>query len=182
MPDKIVRPEHRRTDGRQGRLSSLGDAVSDGGLAERRVHCWDLDSSCTEERRRRCSAHFVKRNCWDLWAAEYFPPGRKPCCHPDLDCAQCPVALAKFGAVVSVYVEVPATVAGSRGTPVESNRLPTYCPFLYSSKEGAGPYGEGEGRTAFHCQRRRGVQLHSSYVSEVCGSPSHRECTFYAAE
>lgn len=74
MPEKIIRPERRRLDRRPGRLAALSEAVSEQKWEEKRTHCWDIEPSCSEERRKRCSAHFVRRNCWDLWAAEYFPP------------------------------------------------------------------------------------------------------------
>ncbi len=179
MPEKIIRPERRRLEHRQDRLAALGDVVEEEGWDERRVHCWDLEATCTEGRRKRCAAHFVRRNCWDLWAAEYFPPGRKPCCHGDLDCAQCPVAAAKFGGSVSVYVEVPSKEAARRTVTLVAERTATYCRYLYSLKEGAGQRNDGDGKPMFRCQRRPGIQLHGTYVSEVCGSPEHRECTFY---
>ncbi|MCL4370949.1 MAG: hypothetical protein M1380_08605 [Chloroflexi bacterium] len=182
MAEKIVRPERRRLERRQDRLAALGDAVEEGSRDERRIHCWDIEVECSEGRRKKCAAHFVKRNCWDLWAAEYFPPGRKPCCHGDLDCSQCPVAAAKFGGPVSVYVEVPTKERGARTRPPAVERPSTYCPFLYSLKDGAGLRSDGDGKPMFRCQRRRGIQLHGTYVSEVCGSPEHRECTFYDTE
>ena len=71
---RIVKPERRQMERRPTRLAALGDAVSGPPGSERRVQCWDLEPECTDEWRRRCPAYFVKRNCWDLWAAEYFPP------------------------------------------------------------------------------------------------------------
>ncbi len=179
MVDKIIKPERRRWERRQDRLAALGDVVEEGGWGERRVHCWDLETECTEERRKRCAAHFVRRNCWDLWAAEYFPPGRKPCCHGDLDCSQCPVAAAKFEGQLAVHVAVPPKDRSTRSAGAE--RPPAYCPYLYSLKDAPG-VREGDGKPEFRCQRRRGIQLHGTYVSEVCGSPEHRECTFYDTE
>ncbi len=181
MDEKIVRPDRRRPEHRQDRLAALSDAVDGDSWGERRTHCWDLDVNCTEERRKRCAAHFVRRNCWDLWAAEYFPPGRKPCCHSDLDCSQCSVAAAKFGGPVSVYLAVPAHRSSSN-SPAASERPAVYCRYLYSVKDASAVRSDGEGKPTFRCQRRRGIQLDSSYVSEVCGTSDHRECTFYAAE
>ncbi len=178
MAEKIVKPERRRLDRRQDRLAALGDAVEEGGWGDRRVHCWDLEVECTEERRKRCAAHFVKRNCWDLWAVEYFPPGRKPCCHGDVDCTECPIASAKFGGTLAVHVPIPARGGGGQGAATPADRSPTYCAYLYSLKESSGARGDDTSRTVFRCQRRPGIQLHSTYVSEVCGSPEHRECTF----
>ncbi len=149
--------------------------------SERRTHCWNLEPECTEERRKRCAAYFVRRNCWDLWAAEYFPPGRKPCCHPDLDCSECPVATAKFDGAISVYVEVPPRAHGA-GAAAESSRPGTYCPHLFSTRERFGHRGDGESRPVFRCQRRRGISLHGSYVSEMCGTVDYRECPFHDAE
>ncbi|MHB0871659.1 MAG: hypothetical protein ACYC66_11060 [Chloroflexota bacterium] len=180
--EKIVKPERRRLERRQVRLAALGDVVEEASRDDRRVHCWDLESGCTEGRRKRCAAHFVQRNCWDLWAAEYFPPGRKPCCHGDLDCARCPIATAKFGGPVSIYLAVPSKDGSARLAQPASERPAAYCPCLYSIKEGSGSRGDGDGKLVFRCQRRRGVQLHSTYVSEVCGTPEHRECTFYDTE
>lgn len=181
MDEKIIRPERRHLERRQGRLASLRHAVEESSWSERRIHCWDLESDCTEIRRKRCAAYFVRRNCWDLWAAEYFPPGRKPCCHRDLDCSACPVAAAKFSGPVSVYVPVP-TKGDSSQPAAATNHTLTYCPSLYSIKEPSATKGDPEVRTVFRCQRRPGIQLHSTYVSEVCGSPDHRECTFCDTE
>jgi hypothetical protein len=181
MVEKIVRPERRQTARRQDRLAALGEVVGDGGRGERRTHCWDLEPECTEERRKRCSAYFVKRNCWDLWAAEYFPPGRKPCCHPDLDCSQCPVAGAKFAGPISIYVEVPAREVRHREAPTAS-RSATYCRYLFRAADGPSQQGDNDGKPVFRCRRRPGIQLHATYVSEVCGCPEHRDCTFFGAE
>lgn len=181
MAGKVIRPDRRRVERRPDRLASLGDAVDDGGRGERRIHCWDLEPECTEERRRQCAAHFVRRSCWDLWAAEYFPPGRKPCCHSYLDCSDCPVAAAKFRGPVSIYVAIPSPRQGGPTAASAATRPATYCPFLYSVREGMSGRTEEEARLVFKCQRRRAVQLHGTYVSEVCGTPEHRECTFFEA-
>jgi hypothetical protein len=177
MGEKIIKPERRQLERRQGRLAALGDAVSESTWVERRVHCWDLETACTEDRRKRCAAHFVRRNCWDLWAAEFFPAGRRPCCHPDLDCSDCPVALDKFGGPISVYVAVPARDGRASGSETS---VAIHCGHLYSLKEPATVRGgETEQKLIFRCQRRPGIQLHGSYVSEVCGTAEHRECTFH---
>jgi hypothetical protein len=181
MPDKIIRPERRRIERRPGRLANPNEAVAEQGWEERRTHCWDLESTCSEERRKRCSAHFVRRNCWDLWAAEYFPQGRKPCCHPDLDCSNCAVASTKFGESVAVYVALPIR-SGPQAVSAVRDRAAKYCDYLHSPKENGQAKGEGEVRPSFRCQRRPGIQLHSSYVSEVCSLPEHRDCPFYEAD
>lgn len=181
MPEKVIRPDRRQFERRLDRLASLGGDAGDAGRADRRVHCWDLEPECTEERRKQCAAYFVRRNCWDLWAAEYFPPGRKPCCHPDLDCSECPVAQAKFRGPVSVYLAVPSRREKDPSVAM-SSRPATHCPFLYSEREAAGARGEDETKVVFKCQRRRAVQLHGSYVSEVCSTPEYRECTFFETE
>lgn len=180
MRDKIIKPERRRVERR--RLDALANAVDEAVWAERRVHCWDLERECTEERRKRCSAYFVRRNCWDLWAAEYFPPGRKPCCHPDLDCAECPVASAKFSGPVAIHVAVPPRLAGSELAAASAGRGPTLCPYLYTSREGQSEKGDGEARPVFKCRRRHGIMLHSTYISDVCSRPEYRECTFYGTD
>lgn len=177
MSDKIIRPERRRVEPRPGRLAALGQAVDEEIWSERRTHCWDLSPDCSEAQRKRCSAYFVRRNCWDLWAAEYFPPGRKPCCHPDQDCSECPVAAEKFRGPISIYVEVPRRAVERRAP--DGARPAAYCPHLFRVKEAAGPRGDGEMRHVFKCHRRSGIALHSTYVSEVCGSLDHRECSFY---
>jgi len=181
MPYKMMRPEHRRIERRPGRLAILSEAVAEQGWEERRIHCWDMESACDEERRKRCSAHFVRRNCWDLWAAEYFPPGRKPCCHPDLDCSNCAVASFKFGGSVAVYVALPLKPSPQHNVAVR-DRAAKYCNFLHNAKENGQAKGEAEGRPSFRCQRRPGIDLHSSYVSEVCSLPEHRGCPFYQAD
>ena len=181
MPEKVIRPDRRQYERRLDRLASLGGAVDHTVQDERRVHCWDLEAECTEERRRRCAAYFVRRNCWDLWATEYFPPGRKPCCHSDLDCSECPVAQVKFNGPVSVYVAVPVRRQGDLSTHMAS-RPATHCPFLYSVREAIAGKGEEETKTVFKCQRRRAVQLHGSYVSEVCSTPEYRDCSFFEVE
>lgn len=178
MPEKVIRPDRRRFERRLDRLASLGEAVDHASRDERRIHCWDLEAECTEERRKKCAAYFVRRNCWDLWAAEYFPPGRKPCCHSDPDCSECPVAQAKFRGPVSVYLAIPSRQEGDPSVAVAS-RPATHCPFLYTVREAVAGRGEDETRAVFKCQRRRAVQLHGSYVSEVCSTPGHRECTFF---
>ncbi len=180
MPDKIIRPERRRLERRHDRLTALGVAVDEAASAERRTHCWDLSPICDEERRKRCAAHFVKRNCWDLWGAEYFPPGRKPCCHNDQDCSECPVASAKFRGPVSIYVEVPARTGGERTGIANGGRPAGYCAELYSVKDSAVARNESEAKSTFKCHRRRGVVLHSSYVTEVCGTVHHRQCPFFS--
>lgn len=180
MGDKIVRPERRRLERRQGRLAALGQAVDEAAWGERRTHCWDLSSRCSEAQRKKCAAHFVRRNCWDIWAAEYFPPGRKPCCYPHMDCSECTVAAAKFQGPIPVYVEVPGRPVGT--ATVGGGRPVAYCHHLFRVKEAGGPRGDGELRQVFKCHRRAGIVLHSTYVSEVCGSLDHRECSFYTAE
>ncbi len=176
MPEKEVRPERRRVDRRHDRLIALGDVVDETSRDERRVHCWDLESGCTDARRRQCAAYFVRRNCWDLWAAEFFPPGRKPCCHPELDCSECPITAAKFGGSLPIYVSVPRpSQRGQSGAA----RASAYCPYLYSVREGAAGREGDEGKPVFRCQRRHGVKLHGTYVNEVCGSADHRQCMFY---
>ena len=184
MREKIVKPERRRIVRRQDRLGALGEAVHEAAWRERRVHCWDLEPQCTEERRKKCAAHFVQRNCWDLWAAEYFPPGRKPCCHPDLDCSDCSLTTIKFSDVISVYVEVPSRTEGRRSAATAQHRPPIYCAFLYSvTKDPLVVRDDDEDdRMVFRCQRRPGIILHSTYVSDVCGSPEHQECIFYDNE
>ena len=182
MPMKVVRPDRRRAERRVDRLPSLDGAPEVAGREERRVHCWDLEAKCTEERRRRCGAFFVRRNCWDLWAAEYFPPGRKPCCHQDLDCSECPIAKAKFQGQISIYVSVPARRADDGSVATAKLRTGTVCPYLYSFREEAAGRGDEEVKLAFKCQRRRAVQLHSSYVSDVCATAEYRDCTFFESE
>lgn len=181
MPEKVIRPDRRKSERRLDRLASLGEAVDRASREERRVHCWDLEAECTEERRKQCAAYFVRRNCWDLWAAEYFPPGRKPCCHADLDCSDCPVAQAKFGGPISIYVAVPPRREIALSTP-SASRPATHCQFLYSIRESIAGRGEDETRAVFKCQRRRAVQLHASYVSEVCSTPEYRDCSFFEVE
>jgi hypothetical protein len=181
MPDKIIRPERRRFERRPGRLASLSEAVAEQSWEERRTHCWDIESSCDEERRKRCSAHFVRRNCWDLWAAEFFPPGRKPCCHGDLDCSECAVAASKFDGSMAVYVALPVK-AGAISGGASRDRTARYCGCLQNAKESSQARGDAEGRPSFRCQRRPGIQLHSSYVSEVCSTPDHRDCPFFERE
>lgn len=177
MGEKIIRPDRRYGERRQGRLAALGDAVEKRDWSDRRVYCWNLEPECNEARRRGCAAHFVQRNCWDLWATEYFPPGRKPCCHPDLDCSDCPVAQAKFGSTVSVYVPVPSSIQQSAADgPHEKST--GFCPSLFRVK-GASAGTDDDSKPAFRCRRRSGIALHHSYVSEVCGSREYRECIFY---
>lgn len=180
MVDKIVRPERRRPGGRQARTPPSAGMAD---WEERRTHCWDLEPECNEDRRRRCAAHFVRRNCWDLWAAEYFPPGRKPCCHPDLDCTRCPIATTKFGETVSIYVEMPPR-RESAGAERQAGGLvgAAICPSLYRARDGAVGPGDDDARSAFRCRRRPGIQLHATYVSEVCNRPEYKECLFFAAE
>lgn len=181
MRDKVIRPERRRPDRRQQRLAALAEVVDESAWLERRVHCWNLEPECTEERRKRCAAHFVRRNCWDLWAAEFFPPGRKPCCHPDQDCSDCPLATAKFDGPLSVYVDVPSG-ATDLVDAVSPGRSPACCAHLYSVRDPQSERGEGNGKLTFKCQRRHGIVLHSSYVSEVCSCAEHRECTFFHSQ
>ena len=178
MRERVIKPDRRSAERRSTRLSTLADAVEEINWRERRVYCWHLESTCTEERRRRCSAHFVEQNCWDLWALEYFPPGRKPCCHPDTDCAECSVSQAKFGDSLSVYVAVPSrtSAASSREPNVAP---PTCCSFLYSRKDAQAVGMDDESRQIFKCQHRSGIVLHSSYVTDVCSTPDHEECAFY---
>lgn len=176
--EKIIKPDRRRPERPRDRLAALGGVVAQNSWEERRVHCWDLDPDCTEERRKQCAAYFVRRNCWDLWAAEYFPPGRKPCCHGELDCVRCPVTTAKFGGTISVHVAVPRRESGRRGGRL-ADRPAAYCPHLYSIKEDS---DREEGKLVFRCQLRTGVRLHSSYVSEVCGTSEYGECAFQVAE
>ncbi len=177
MRDKIVKPERRRPH----RLAALAEAVEEAAWFDRRVHCWNLEPTCTEERRKRCSAYYVLRNCWDLWAAEYFPPGRKPCCHPEVDCSECPVTAAKFSGPVPIHVAVPGPASETRATSGGSSRAPTCCPYLYTQKDPQLEKAGAEARPVFRCQRRAGIMLHSTYISEVCSCPEHRECTFFGA-
>ncbi len=181
MADKVVKPDRRRVQRRLDRLASTGASVEDSSVDERRTHCWDLDPECDESRRKQCAAYFVRRNCWDLWAAEYFPPGRKPCCHSNLDCSECPVAGAKFQGPVSVYLSVSSSHQTSAAITLSASRSAIHCPYLYTVREAVSGHDE-ESRQLFRCQRRRAVQLHSTYVSEVCGSPEHRDCPFFAPE
>jgi len=180
MLKKIIKPERRQMERRPTRLAALGDAVAGGPWSDRRVQCWDLEHDCTPEWRRRCPAFFVKRNCWDLWAAEFFPPGRRPCCHPDRSCEECAVAASKFGNEISIYVDLPEK-SGSASKSKAS--VKAYCQYLYNSRDGLNstrvdPDTKGE----FKCRRRSGVLLHESYVTEVCSCLEHRDCVFYESE
>lgn len=174
---KIVRPERRQIERRSNRLSALGEAVAESPWSDRRVQCWNLEAGCTEERRKRCSAYFVRRNCWDLWAAEYFPPGRKPCCHPELECDGCAVAEAKFEGDISIYVETPRKSSTGR------EATPAYCGHLFNLRDPQWKSRpEIDSKSEFKCRRRPGIVLHESYVSEVCSCREHRECVFYESE
>jgi hypothetical protein len=177
--EKIVRPDRRYPNRRQS-LPSTPIGPSEGiNWRNRRVYCWNLEPTCTEERRRRCSAYFIDHNCWDLWATEYFPPGRRPCCHPDeSDCSDCAVAAAKFDGPISVYVSFPSR-RGNGGISASSGDSGIGCPHFYIQKNANAEGGDPEGRQSLKCQRRRGVTLHSSYVSEVCNVREYQECVFY---
>ncbi|HEX2987556.1 MAG TPA: hypothetical protein VHS06_05235 [Chloroflexota bacterium] len=59
------------------------------------------------------------------------------------------------------------------------DRAAKYCDFLQSVRDNSQAKGDPEGRPIFRCQRRPGIQLHSSYVSEVCSTPDHHECPFF---
>ncbi len=181
MADKVVKPDRRGAERRLGRLASARASFENSPVDERRTHCWDLDPECSESRRKQCAAYFVRRNCWDLWAAEFFPPGRKPCCHSSLDCSECAVAGTKFEGPVSIYLSIPARQQPSAAISLSASRSAIHCPHLYTAQE-AVPGRDEEPRQLFKCQRRRAVQLHSSYVSEVCGSPEHRDCAFFGPE
>jgi hypothetical protein len=178
LREKIVRPDRRHPSRRQPRPLAPAAPVDGINWRDRRVYCWNLEPNCTEERRRRCSAYFVDHNCWDLWATEYFPPGRRPCCHPsEEDCGDCSLTVAKFEGPISLYVAVPSRrnvgITASAGEPV------VRCGHFYTQKS---PQTEGtdvEARQPFKCQRRPGVVLHASYVSEVCNTREHQECVFY---
>ncbi len=174
MRKRIIRPERRRIDKRP-RRSALGDAVQEGAWSDQRVHCWDLEPECTDERRKLCAAYFIRRNCWDIWAAEFFPAGRKPCCHSDLDCGDCPVAAGKFTDEISVYVEPPRRGPASRTTVA-------HCANLYTARDGYSGKSESDDRVEFRCRRRPGIMLHETYVMEVCSCLEHRECIFCEAE
>lgn len=179
MGQKIIRPDRRLVPRRQPRLSALAEAVKDSIWADRRTYCWTLDPACTEERRKRCGAHFIERNCWDIWGAEYFPQGRRPCCHPEVvDCSDCSITKAKFNGAMSVYVPIPARAVDSAPHSRGAEAL-NCCTHLYSQRTNLIEASEDESRQSFRCQRRPGVLLHSSYVSDVCSIPEHRECIFY---
>jgi hypothetical protein len=183
MREKVIRPERRLpAERRASRLSALGDAVTENPWSDRRVQCWTLDPACSDERRKRCPAYFVRRNCWDLWAAEYFPPGRRPCCHPDVDCSDCPTTAAKFRGPIAIYVATPAKASsGESLDPSASGR--SYCCHLYNSKDGRpSQRQDAEFKSDFKCRRRPGILLHESYVSEVCSCLEHLACVFYDAE
>lgn len=180
MRERIVKPERRRYERRQTRLSALNEAVSapsplDRRYSDRRIQCWNLDTGCTEERRRRCSAYFVKRNCWDLWAAEYFPPGRKPCCHPDLDCSECALTASKFGISIAIYVDTPQRAQYAYAASAAAEREQSFCPHLYGDSV---TRPDTSTRLDFKCRHRPGVFLHETYVSEVCSCAEYRACVF----
>jgi hypothetical protein len=181
MRDRIVKPERRQVERRAHRLSSLGDAVAEGPWGDRRVHCWDLDPDCSEEQRKKCAAYFVRRNCWDLWAAEYFPAGRRPCCHKDLDCSECSVASSKFGGPISVFVSTPTREEDEPHFGHEETAS-TFCRSLYNSRDAQAQRADSDGRNDFRCRHRPGIVLHESYVSEVCSCLDHRDCVFYEPE
>lgn len=181
MREKVVKPERRRLERRPNRLSALGDAVAESPWSDRRVQCWNLEPDCSEERRKRCPAYFVRRNCWDLWAAEYFPPGRRPCCHPDSDCSECSVSAAKFRGSIQIFVSTPPKRDSKRQDAPEP--AVSYCRHLYNPRDGsAAQRSEIDPRGDFKCRRRPGVLLHESYVSEVCSCLEHLDCIFYEAE
>ncbi len=181
MRKKVVRPERRQLERRPSRLSALGEAVSASPWAERRVQCWHLDPDCTEESRRRCPAYFVRRNCWDLWAAEFFPPGRRPCCRPhEEECSDCRVATAKFSGDIAIYVDTPTKSNSSSGRATTAT---AYCQYLYNPRETPTiARGESDARGEFKCRRRPGILLHETYVSEVCSCLEHHDCVFYETE
>jgi hypothetical protein len=175
---RIIKPERRQIERRPSRLAALGDAVSGGPYSDRRIQCWDLEPDCTEEWRRRCPAFFVKRNCWDLWAAEFFPPGRRPCCHPDRECDRCAVAASKFGGDISIYVDLPQRAGSSSKKSANA-----FCRYLYNSKDGpSSAKVDLEAKGEFKCRRRPGVLLHESYVTDVCSCLEHLDCVFYEGE
>ncbi len=181
MREKVVKPERRQLERRPSRLSALGDALAENPWSDRRTQCWNLEPDCSEERRKRCPAYFVRRNCWDLWAPEYFPPGRRPCCHPDTDCSECSLPATKFRGSIPVYVSAPLK------HDAEPRNLPelarSYCRHLYNPRDGSAVQRpESDPRGDFKCHRRPGILLHESYVSEVCSCLEHRECVFYGAE
>lgn len=175
LRNRIVKPERRHLERPTSRLAALGEVVPESPWAERRVQCWNLEPKCTEESRRRCSAYFVRRNCWDLWAAEYFPPGRKPCCHPDRDCSDCSITAAKFKGDIAIYVETPAKASR------DAEPSTSYCQHLYSPSQPASKM-EIDERYDFKCRRRPGILLHETYVSDVCSCLEHRDCVFYEAD
>lgn len=181
MREKVVKPERRQFERRPSRLAALGDALAESPWSDRRVQCWNLEPNCSEERRKKCPAYFVRRNCWDLWAAEYFPPGRRPCCHPETDCSVCAVAAAKFKGPISIYVATP-----SKHNPEQqrvSEPSASYCQHLYNPRDTSAALRPGPDlKDGFKCHRRPGVLLHESYVSEVCSCADHLECVFYEAE
>jgi hypothetical protein len=182
MRERIVRPERRHMERRSSRLSVLGDAVSESSWSDRRLQCWNLDPECDEIRRKKCSAYFLRRNCWDLWAAEYFPAGRRPCCHPDVECSECSLASAKFSGPISIYVATPSSLdrTARQNSPAS---FVSYCCHLYNSRDAsAAQRPDVEVRADFKCHRRPGILLHESYVSEVCSCLDHRDCVFYDTE
>jgi hypothetical protein len=177
--EKIVRPDRRHPNRRQPRPPTPVAPPEGINWRDRRVYCWNLEPTCTEERRRRCSAYFIDHNCWDLWATEYFPPGRRPCCHPDeSDCSDCPVAAAKFNDHISVYVSVPPRRANS-GTGASNVEVGVHCNHFYVQKNPNTENVDPDARQSFRCQRRRGVILHNSYVAEVCNTHEYQECVFF---
>jgi len=181
MRERVVKPERRQLERRPSRLSFLGDAVAESPWSDRRVQCWNLEPDCSDERRKKCPAYFVRCNCWDLWAAEYFPPGRRPCCHPDVDCAECSITAAKFRGPISVYVSTPPKQGSEpQGSPEPAE---SYCRHLYHVRDGFAAQRPGaDPKADFKCHRRPGILLHESYVSEVCSCPEHLDCVFYEAE
>ncbi len=181
MREKIVRPERRRQERRPNRLSALGEAVAESPWSDRRTQCWNLEPDCSEERRKGCPAYFVRRNCWDLWAAEYFPPGRRPCCHPDVDCSECSITDIKFKGPISIYVSTPAQRDPSPKDSPEP--AASYCRHLYNPRDNSAVQRlETDPRGDFKCRRRPGILLHETYVSEVCSCLEHLDCVFYEAE
>ena len=151
-------------------------------------HCWEiiqapdntLHGHCDE-----CYAHFVRQDCWTLWALR--EAGNKPCCQKRDDCTTCPVLLNQIAPRPTETVQMRAKAPVKPPPPPRSGVNKQVCHYLEAPDIPANPdaphYLNAVSRavqarsSAFRC-RLRGVHLDIGYVNDMCVSRHVQDCVF----